>query len=128
MKLHKDEVQIEACDAAPIIKGKPLDFVKWYKVDPDKITICRYDQSFQKEVTEEFDIYGVKLSGVPAGYFLRERPVEENSADVKLNVHIANVDEAIEKAVRLVIILKEAGTLVDELASELEKLEIDILR
>ena len=69
MKLHQDEVQIEACGAAPIIKGKPLDFVKWYKVEPDKITICRYDRSFQKEVTEEFDIYGVKLSGVPAGYF-----------------------------------------------------------
>lgn len=45
-------------------------------------------------------------------------------ADVELNVHIANVDEAIEKAVRLVMILKEAGTLVDELASELEKLEL----
>lgn len=44
--------------------------------------------------------------------------------DVELNVHIANVDEAIEKAVRLVMILKEAGMLVDELASELEKLEL----
>lgn len=47
-------------------------------------------------------------------------------SDVKLNVHIANIDEATEKAVRLVMILKEAGTLVNELASELEKLEIDI--
>lgn len=44
--------------------------------------------------------------------------------DVELNVHIANVDETIEKAVRLVMILKEAGTLADELASELEKLEL----
>ena len=45
-------------------------------------------------------------------------------ADVELNIHIANVDEAIEKAGRLIMILKEAGTLVDELASELEKLEL----
>lgn len=84
MQLHKDEIQIEACGAAPIIKGKLLDFVKWYKIEPDKITICRYDQDFQKEVTEEFDIHGVKLSGVPAGYFSNkslpscDSPVHEN--------------------------------------------------
>ena len=45
-------------------------------------------------------------------------------ADVELSVHITNVDEATEKAVRLATVLKEARTLVNELASELEKLEL----
>lgn len=84
MKLHKNEIQIEALDAVPVIDGEAPDFIKWYKIEPDKITICRHDMRVRKDITEEFDIRGVKLSGVPAGYFSNkslpscDSPVHEN--------------------------------------------------
>lgn len=66
---HKDELQIEAYGAVPTVNGKIPDFIRWYKVEPEKLTLCRYDTGAQKEITEEFDIRTVKLSGVPADYF-----------------------------------------------------------
>ena len=46
--------------------------------------------------------------------------------EVEMHVSITNEDDAIKKASNLVQVLKEARTLAGELASDLEKLEIDI--
>lgn len=46
--------------------------------------------------------------------------------EVEMHVSITNADDAIKKASNLVQVLKEARTLAGELASDLEKLEIDI--
>ena len=67
-----DELQIMARDYVPVVKGKEIEFVSWYKVTPEKVIICHYEDCEDK--VEEFDICDVELSGLPPGYFDKERP------------------------------------------------------
>lgn len=46
---------------------------------------------------------------------------ELKKASVKVEVNVSGVDEAVEKAERLVELLKEAKSLADDLASDLNK-------
>lgn len=70
MKPQKEEIQIEAMFACPMIGADVIcERTKKFMIDGRKVTVFRDNPDTGKEETEEFDIGAVKLSGLPAGYF-----------------------------------------------------------
>lgn len=73
------ETRISACCAMPFVNGKGLKYVSWYRIDPEKVTICFSDGNGHKR-TREFNIRDVELSGWPADQlFARKDSPREDS-------------------------------------------------
>lgn len=75
--IHPDEVQIEGAWAYPLIDGKAFPSVMWYRIDPDKVTICTYDGT-EMEETREYDIRRLTLSGFLADQLTKDLPNSDN--------------------------------------------------
>lgn len=61
------EVQVDAFDALPIIDGMTFPSISWYKVTPDKVTICCSDGNIgHAKCIKEYPAKMVALSGHPA--------------------------------------------------------------
>lgn len=74
MKPNKNEIQIEAMFACPMVDGEVIcERTTKFMVDGRKVIVFRGNPETGKEETEEFDIGAVKLSGLPAGYFDSKR-------------------------------------------------------
>lgn len=72
-----NELQIMAEHSVPIVKGREMELVSWYKVTPEKVIVCHYEDCEDK--VEEFDICDVELSGLPPGYYDEgSSPTQEN--------------------------------------------------
>ncbi len=74
MKPNKDEIQIEAMFACPMVDGEVIcERTTKFMVDGRKVTVFRHNPDTGKEEAKEFDIGAVKLSGLPAGHFDSKR-------------------------------------------------------
>ena len=73
MNLHEDEIQIDGRMAYPLIDGKAIPYVAWYKIDPDKVTIG-ITKSLKEEETREYDIKRLTLSGFQVDQSSKDLP------------------------------------------------------
>ena len=76
--ISPQEVQIGAQDTCPVVNGKCLRYISWYRVEPGKVTICFFHD--EKEQIQEFDAREVSLSG-----YASERYSAKNAKESEFN-------------------------------------------
>lgn len=75
--IHKDEIQIFGQGAYPLIDGKAFPGLSWYRIDPDKVTICT-NAGWENEKTREYDIGRLTLSGFRESHSTMDFPKSDN--------------------------------------------------
>lgn len=62
--VDSEETRISVFGAVPLVNGMGLESIVWYRVTPQKVTIC-FSEGKGRERTREFNIRDVELSGWP---------------------------------------------------------------
>lgn len=75
--IHPDEKQIVGQGAYPLIDGEAFPGVTWYRIGPEKVTICTYAGSEMEEI-REYDIRRLTLSGFLTNQSVKDFPVMRN--------------------------------------------------
>lgn len=73
-----NELQIMAEHSVPIVKGREMEHVRWYKVTPEEVVVC-HGKSGEGKV-DRYGICDVELSSLPPGCFDEvDPPTQENT-------------------------------------------------
>lgn len=63
MKLSPGCKAFQAFCSCPIVEGREIPNCLWFRVNPKTVTICSLDPVTGKEITKEYNIHTVALSG-----------------------------------------------------------------
>lgn len=72
-RISPEELQIDAQDTYPIVNGKCLQCISWYRVEPGKVTICFFHDG--KDQIREFDASEVSISGYASERYLAKNAI-----------------------------------------------------